>query len=297
MNSKDLAFQYYLNFENTAALITPSFVKTHTATISDSVPEEEVFWRKSTHQILVNCFFDLLMGSDCDFFVEIGAFDGSTSLIVEALGIENIVAFEANPFTHKKFVNNFLDTRVKYLNLGLSSKEEVIKLKIPDHSHSLELPNSSMLQRSEDSNFTEVEVNCISLEQVSKYLPSKVSKGALWIDIEGMAYEVLSASTALLSSVDIIFAEVEDFKYWKNQNLAIKVFELMITKDFIPLIRDYEGRGQYNVIFVRKELANIFNSFVSEYLIEIKRLAKEPAGKNSLHGNLLSKIKSFLTAS
>lgn len=269
MDNKDFALNYYLSFENLSAWLTPTFVSTHAATLSDSVQEEEVAWRKSTNKILTESFLKLIEKTSCDAFIELGAFDGSMSLKVENLGIHNIVAFEANPYTYDKFKNNFVDSSVKYINLGISGKEDTLDLKIPKHQDSLELPNSSMLRRSENSDFTKVQVECIGLDQITAHTKNPFKKGALWVDLEGLAYEVLSGSNSFLSNIELIFIEVEDFQYWKDQKLVVHVIELLLSKGFIPLIRDFEGRGQYNIIFATKNNTEIFNSFVSEYFLKI----------------------------
>jgi len=291
INYKEQALQYYLLFENNAACVTPSFIPTHVATLSDSVLQEEVIWRKATHQILVKKFFYLMKLAECDSFVEIGAFDGSISLNVEAIGLNNIVAFEANPYTYEKFKSNFQNTNIKYLNIGVSSGEETLELKIPKHAESLELPNSSILQRAENSEFTEVKVMCIGLDQIVDYLPNPINRGALWIDLEGLAFEVLSASNNFLHNIELIFVEVEDFQYWKNQKFVIDIYELLLSKGFVPLIRDFEGRGQYNIIFVKKTNTYYYNALVSEYLLELKRLTHKGQYNQNIIKRLLNRIR------
>ena len=216
MTPRDLAINYYINFENLSGWLTPSFIPTHSATIADAVEGAEVNWRKATNKILVKNFFNLIQKNKCDFFVEIGAFDASTSLAVEKLGVTNLVAFEANKYTYNKFKNNFNNSKVKYLNYGVSNTNERLKIKIPKISNELELPNSSFLSRAEGSNFTEVEVDCISFDKILDHLEKPLAKGAMWIDVEGFAYKILKSDKNLLNNIDLILIEVEDFSYWNE---------------------------------------------------------------------------------
>lgn len=272
MTPRDLAVNYYINFENLSGWLTPSFIPTHSATIADAVEEVEVIWRKSTNKILVDNFLNLIQKNKCDFFVEIGAFDASTSLAVEKLGINNLVAFEANKFTHDKFKDNFDNSKVNYINFGVSNTNERLKIKIPKISSELELPNSSFLSRAEGSSFTEIEVDCISFDEILDYLDKPLAKGAMWIDVEGFAYKILKSDNNLLDFIDLLFIEVEDFSYWNEQKLVIDIFEILLTKNFVPIMRDFEGRSQYNIIFIKNHVDTFYNGLISKYVMDIFRL-------------------------
>ena len=280
MTPRDLAINYYINFENLSGWLTPSFIPTHSATIADAVEEAEVNWRKATNKILVENFFNLIQKNKCDFFVEIGAFDASTSLAVEKLGVTNLVAFEANKFTHTKYKNNFNNSRVKYLNYGISETNERLKIKIPKISSELELPNSSFLSRAEGSSFTEVEVDCISFDKILDHLDKPLAKGAMWIDVEGFAYKILKSDKRILSNIDILLIEVEDFSYWNEQKLVIDIFEILLVKNFVPIMRDFEGRGQYNIIFIKNYLYTFYNGLISKYVMDIFRLTTNSSTSN-----------------
>jgi FkbM family methyltransferase len=287
MTPRDLAINYYINFENLSGWLTPSFIPTHSATIADAVEEVEVNWRKATNKILVENFFNLIQKNKCDFFVEIGAFDASTSLAVEKLGVTNLVAFEANKFTHNKFKDNFNNSKVKYLNYGVSNTNEHLTIKIPKISSELELPNSSFLSRAEGSSFTEIEVDCISFDQILDHLEEPLAKGAMWIDVEGFAYKILKSDNNLLNNIDLLFIEVEDFSYWNDQKLVIDIFEILLTKNFVPIMRDFEGRGQYNIVFVKNYLDIFYNGVISKYIMNIFRLTTNSSAKNRI--NILTK--------
>lgn len=292
MNFRSLAHLYYNQLEIAASLLTPRFVETNKASLRDSVPIKETLWRKSTNDLLVQTFLNLTEQGEFDFFVEMGAYDGSISLEIEKRGIANIIAFEANTYTHNKFADNFAESKVKYLNLGISNKEEKLIIKVPNHSQDYELPNSSFLNRSEGSSFRELEVDCISLDKILDYLPNTATRGAAWIDLEGFAYNVLTADSVFLKKIDIFLLEVEDFEYWQNQKLVIDVIELLLSKNFIPLIRDFEGRGQFNIIFVAQNSKLVSNSIISEYYRCINNLADVHLDKS---GSRLGFLKSLLT--
>lgn len=290
MLHRKLAISYYQYLEITAALVTPKCIETHAATISDAVDEHERSWRKATNTLLVTTFFNLIRNTKIDFFVEIGAFDGSVSRQAESLGISNCLAFEANPFTHSKFKSDFSDSQVKYLNLGIADNKGTSKIKIPKHSSEMELPNSSFLVREEGSEYTEVEIQTIPIDSILDYLAKPLNCGAAWIDVEGYTYNLIKADNLFFDKINLLFLEVEDFPYWKDQKLAVDIIQALIEKGFVPLLRDYEGRGQYNIIFIKAELEIVNNSIVSDYLQKINNIPhnclKEPNKATSLKSHL-----------
>lgn len=293
MFNRKLAFSYYLNLETTSTLVTPDCVATHTATLSDSITDYELAWRKATNSLLVDTFFELLKKANIDFFVEIGAFDGVISRKVENFGIKNCVAFEANPFTYAKFKTEFFESGVNYINLGVSDEKGTSKIKIPKHSNEMELPNSSFLVRSEGSNYTDVEIQTISINSILDFLAKPINRGAAWVDVEGFTYNLIKADVDFLKSINLLFLEVEDFPYWKGQKLVVEIIEVLLEKNFVPLLRDYEGRGQYNIIFIKADSEVANNAIVSDYLIKINRIPHncQKASQNS--NNVKSLLKKY----
>jgi FkbM family methyltransferase len=257
----------YLLFDLLGLIATPNYVLTHKATLSDAIPNEEFEWRKATNKILIDFFFEILTKEKVDFFLELGAFDGSISKKVSALGIDKITAVEANTYTFEYFKKDFEKTNINYINYAVSNSLQDSILKLPKSEYENKLPNSSLLTRTEGSDFQTISVPSIKLSQLLESLNSNdYSRGALWIDLEGFAYEILQEALDHLDKVFMIFVELEDFQYWTNQKRAVEVFALLEKVNFFPLARDWEGRGQYNVIFVRSD-ENIFsNSTAFEYM-------------------------------
>lgn len=79
---------------------------------------------------------------------------------------------------------------------------------------------------------------------------------ALWIDVEGCAYEVLEGARGILSHVILIHVEVESREFWKDQKLASDVQALLAQYGFAPVYeRNKRGKGQGNIIFLKREMA------------------------------------------
>ena len=73
---------------------------------------------------------------------------------------------------------------------------------------------------------------------------------AMWIDLEGCAYEALTGATQALKTTSAIMVEVEDKPYWNGQKTSADVHNLLAEAGFIAVGRDFEYDGQYNVVFI-----------------------------------------------
>ena len=78
-----------------------------------------------------------------------------------------------------------------------------------------------------------------------------------------------------IEKVNLMLVEVEDINYWKNQGSAVDVFKYCYENNFVAVARDMDGRGQYNVIFVRDyEIAKI-GGLISDYYKDLSKLKSE----------------------
>jgi hypothetical protein len=77
---------------------------------------------------------------------------------------------------------------------------------------------------------------------------------ALWIDVEGCAYEVLCGARRVLEDTLLLMVEVEDKAFWIGQKTAPDVKRLLFGSGFVPVARDFEFKSQYNMVFLRPAL-------------------------------------------
>lgn len=209
------------------------------------------------------------------YFLEIGAMDAhfsrSLSTVIPSCSFH---AFEANPHTYKHFYNLMSQhSNVSYQNKAVGSYTGKVEFKIQKSVNGDSVPpirgNNSVLERTLQSIEYEnvvVDVDTIDNMFSDTYLDKKF---AMWIDVEGTAFDVLQGAQNVLKNTDLAFIEVEDFPFWKNQKLATDVVKYMYDRSFLPIARDFQYDSQYNIIFCHANLLQsnfrIRNAIASYY--------------------------------
>jgi FkbM family methyltransferase len=72
---------------------------------------------------------------------------------------------------------------------------------------------------------------------------------ALWIDVEGAAYEVLEGTARVRDRVCVVHVEVETEAFWQGQKLKRDVVRLMEDLGYVGIACDGIGR-QHNMVFI-----------------------------------------------
>ncbi|NBC33512.1 MAG: hypothetical protein GVY13_12625 [Alphaproteobacteria bacterium] len=135
--------------------------------------------------------------------------------------------------------------------------------------------NNGLAVRADNSaEYDTVDVPVTSLDKFmsEKYRQNK--QIALWVDVEGLAWEVLSGLAHRIEDCTTLFVELEDKHIWKGQKISVEVFDYLVTNGMIPIIRDFQSINQYNVVFIRKELYNAdgVQNIVFDYLSQISKI-------------------------
>jgi len=218
-------------------------------------------WRAA--QDLESLFLDLVDALKPALFVEVGAFDARTSLAVKQRNpAMRVVALEANPFNHAEFAARFQHQAagVDYLHLAASNRNGEARFKILRQDQT-EVPRcnprSSLLARRAGSKahayaYEDVTVRTVTLD--SLFPEADETPCAAWIDVEGANGPVLKGGRALLARTCVLLIEVEEIRYWEGQWLAPKVLTFLDACDLVPIARDFELRGQYNLLCIRRDL-------------------------------------------
>jgi FkbM family methyltransferase len=206
---------------------------------------------------LEGLFFELLSKMETSLFIEAGAKNAETSRRVrKLLPNASIVAFEANPYTFKRFEhdNNEPGLNVQYRNVALCDKtgETTFKVRQRDDGRPSADGQASLLGRTDNSDFVEVTVAATTLDTVLREFAAE--ECFLWIDVEGANEIVLKGASKTLTCANAVFLEVEDKAYWKNQWLSDDVARFLFDAGLRPVARDYQSMHQHNVIFIREEL-------------------------------------------
>jgi FkbM family methyltransferase len=219
---------------------------------------------KESAKILNDVFFKLLIDfSPCSIFVEAGAFEGTASILMKK-SVPNIkvYAFEANIDNFNHFKDSLSEVEYHYSAISNYTGITVFKQQSHNTSTGMVFPkvrgNNSLRTRTLDKEtvYNYIEVPCITFDD---FFEGKINKGdtiGMWLDLEGTAYEALSASTSILHNISFLKVEVEDKQYWENQKLSEDVIDLLSNYHLIPIFRDFEGVtvNQYNILFCNKNL-------------------------------------------
>ena len=194
-------------------------------------------------------------------FIEAGAFEGDTSIKVKRLVPKcSVYAFEANPYNYKNFKPKFDNTDINYLHLAVSNQVGSVTFKVQkeytngDPISQIRGNNSILERTSSDIVYEDVQVPCTSLDDFFKEIITDNDSIAMWIDLEGVAYLALTGADNVLSKTKCIKIEVEEHQYWKDQKLAHDIISYLTDKNFIPVVRDFESKLQYNILFCSKDI-------------------------------------------
>lgn len=244
----------------------------HVSGISSS--EEKL--RLESTRILEELFFTIVAQQIPEIFLEIGAHEASASCrVAQTVAVRNVYAFEANPFTHLSMIeeNPALNCEpVVYVNMGIGEHVGFSSVKIPNGSGIMP-GHTSMLYRNDGSNYKEFRVPCTTVDTFLAGRANSNDTIAMWIDVEGLAYEVLSSAKNALCMTKVIYVEVEDRQYWRDQRLAGHVVELLAESGFIPFARD-KGAGQFNLVLLKDNIRRYYRSLRDAYHSQCRELCR-----------------------
>jgi FkbM family methyltransferase len=212
---------------------------------------------------LVRFFFHLVKILDIDLFVEAGAKEASSSRRAKRfLRGGRVVAFEANPYTYRRFSVENEGSGIEYLNLALTDHAGPISFNVlrDDEGTPRADGQSSILKRNrgrdQERGFDEVTVDGVTLDAfLANY---EFLNAAIWMDVEGACKFVLSGASETLSKTSVLIIEVEDRPFWGEDHwLRERVVSHLYDLGLVPVARDFEYEYQYNIVFVRAELLKI----------------------------------------
>ncbi|WP_310529236.1 FkbM family methyltransferase [Nocardioides sp.] len=197
--------------------------------------------------------------ADPDVFVEAGAHDASTSLRVADSGVQRVLAFEANPVNHEHFSGmvDFRSRGVEYVHAALTDHAGPVVL---HREVGLDgdpfVGHSSLAHRNHDVSPVPTPVKDVSVDGIR--LDDAVgdcSRSALWVDVEGFNGPVLAGGPELLRRCAVLKIEVEDVEMWHEQALAVDVLGTLLEAGLVPVARDVQSPGQYNIVAVSSDMS------------------------------------------
>jgi len=259
--------------------------------------------RTDTAKQLRWLFLELCRGLEIKNLMEIGAHEASVSIAFLETSLvpgSRALAIEANPFTYELLTQKSMKYGVEAHNFGLSHSIANLDFFIPVKADSTEVtPGSASFLRRTDEN-TMYESVTVPTKTIDLVFELELIEGptALWIDVEGYSLKVIEGAKNRLEGEDIrmVFIEVENYEYWKEQGSKDQVYELLQESGFVLLRRDFEYKFQYNYLFIRaNELSNaikIVNQYDRKFrLLLLKAVIGSP---KTLATKMLKKIRAKL---
>lgn len=209
-------------------------------------------------------FLKLLRTLEVDTVCDVGSMDGADSLrFRRTLPSAEIIAFEPNP---RNFALMQADTRlaierIRVLPLAASDRDSDASFFVvgAEYERGRDLARrgmSSLHERADRSLIADVvQVRMTRLDDVLARADDS-ARIALWIDTEGMAYEVISGASGVLGRTQVLHVEVETVPcIGRDQHLYPDVERLLLEAGFTLVGIDYPLSSiQLNALFVRSEL-------------------------------------------
>jgi len=188
---------------------------------------------------------------------DVGSMDAEHArLFRRRLRARRVVAFEANPRNYAAIV---ADPAVR------SDAIEVVEAAATNTSgdtsfNVVEVSEDKPWARGTSSLLTRGDVQALSLTATATTVPAvrldeffadEPGPLALWIDVEGAAYEVIEGLAGIAARVAVIHVEVETQTVWEGQRTAHDVIALARSFGLHPIIETYESTTQRNLVLVR----------------------------------------------
>lgn len=243
-------------------------------------------------------FLQLLPTMRIDTVCDIGSLDGSDALRFRAaLPRATLFAFEPNPENLRRMRENPELKRhaVRIEAVALSDRNSTAELFVVNAAD-VKAPGwqgmSSLLPRNEAARTA----NAIQVPtaRLDSFLPEQFHTGrrmALWIDVEGLAHEVIEGAAGVLPTTDLIHVEVETQRCISatQRFLFPQVLALLRAAGFTLVATDQpHSRPQFNALFIRGE-SSIKSAWQVKQLLAL-------AGLRALLGRALRRISPRLLA-
>ena len=214
--------------------------------------------RKASNLWLVDLYGRLVQAIRPRLVLELGAFSAAFSRSQRAgLPESQFHAFEANPYNYQRFRPLVEEAGVHYHHRAIGETVGACTFKLARKRAGQDLQptkgNNSLRTKPLDIEYEDISVKMTTVDHFVRKQGLADLTTAMWIDLEGCAYEALGAAARTLRNTRLILIELEDQPFWIGQKLSADVRGLLAAAGFVPLARDFEYRGQYNMIFVALE--------------------------------------------
>lgn len=204
-------------------------------------------------------FHKIAEATSPDVLLEIGSRDFHDGQRMKSASPRSTVfAFEANPENFSEHLKN-ITQQIYPLPIAIGERNGMETIKVPKYASRSQNATqqqrgiASILARDELGDAIEYNVPMMTLESFMSNFSQDSETFAMWIDVEGYAFQVVnSASKELLQKCLFVKVEVEDVGYWDSQHLSKDMRDFMSSNAFIEIANCDRGLKQYDILFANR---------------------------------------------
>lgn len=186
--------------------------------------------------------------------IHIGAHYGQEYSDYAKAGIKNMLFFEPVPVTYNKLLSNLPtdNPNIKTFNIALGNKTGKIEMYIETAnkgmSSSLLAPGSHLKQY---PHITFDTTQFVSIDKLDNIEFDRTIHNMINIDVQGYELEVFKGAEKTLSSIDIIYSEINFEELYKNCALADQLDEFLKKFGFIRILTDKSNRTWGDALYLK----------------------------------------------
>lgn len=207
-------------------------------------------------------FHTLLWLLDPDVILDVGSMDGSDSRKFKKLVPKaDVVAFEGNPNNYRAMCTDadLQKSGIRVVNrlvTNLAGTRSFFVQRPIDTTSGFNRGTSSAMQRSEEGMETEeVHLDAVRLDSFLTQEYADKKRAAMWIDVEGHAYEVLEGLREAQNRVYLIHVEVETQEIWPGQKVEADILALAKSMGLIAIAHG-SHEVQHDLILIKETWYN-----------------------------------------
>lgn len=195
--------------------------------------------------------------------IEVGAHEATFSLAIKKeIPQARVRAYEANPNVYAYFAlgGGMEKAGVEYNYSAIGDKNGIAPFYIYGVIDGKKEPedgrrHSLLLRVGTESidEYSSVAVPIARLDSLCAFDPDD-SVYALWVDAEGAGGQVLRGAQKVLERSAAVYVEMESKPKFTGQSCDRELMEYLLERGFVPVLRDFQFRHQYNAVFIKQEL-------------------------------------------
>lgn len=254
-------------------------------------------FRPKTTQCLRDAFFKIVAACRANLLFECGAHEASASTTFCETPGRRAIAIEANPVTFEAKTRLAERSGVTTINCGLGAESGEACFYVPK---GFSTPADASFLKKPGGDYHPVMVRIETLDAISQEYVGPDDIIALWVDVEGLALAFAKGGESTLRDprCRLLMIEVENQQFWSEQPVASEVNAFLSSCGLVPILRDMESPGQFNLIYVKADQVGALEDLIIEYwqkLSKIKLSRHEMAIRKSR--NLAGRFKEGLDPS